>query len=87
METRKPGRRKTDLSDESDSELIAKAKPLIRTDHGGKDALNIIRKKMVSMGTPVGVDACKNITLGRNWMPFDYLGYPRKAAQHRLHHV
>lgn len=60
---RKAGKRKTDLSGESDAEVLKKAKQLIRTDFGGSsDPLEVIRKKMEEKGIkPVGPASCKAI--------------------------
>jgi hypothetical protein len=53
--TRKAGQRKTDLSDETDAELLKKAKPLIRTDWGGSsDPESVIKNQLKSDGIVAG---------------------------------
>lgn len=52
---RKIGQRKTDLSGETDAEVIKKAKSLVRTDFGGaSDPLAAIGKKMQEKGITTG---------------------------------
>ena len=60
---RKVGERKTDLSSESDSEVLKKAKSLIRTDFGGSsDPCEVIRKKMKEeYGVDAGPKSCAAI--------------------------
>jgi hypothetical protein len=59
---RKVGKRKTDLSGESDAEVLKKAKQLIRTDFGGSsNPLEVIQKKMKEEGVDAGEAACKAI--------------------------
>jgi hypothetical protein len=52
--TRKPGRRKMDLSDESSSRVLKVMKSLIRTDWGGKNPGDVIRKKAEEKGLEYG---------------------------------
>lgn len=59
--SRKPGRRKTDLSDETPVQILKKAKPLIRTDFGGADPLEVIRKRMAARGVVAGPKSCAAI--------------------------
>jgi len=54
MITRKPGRRKIDLSDESNAEVLKKAKGLIRSDWGGQDPDTQIKKKALEEGLDLG---------------------------------
>ena len=46
MATRKPGQRKPNYDDESTADLLKNVKKLVRTDWGGKDAIEQIVKKM-----------------------------------------
>jgi len=55
MTNRKSGRRKTDLSDESSPKVLKVAKSLIRTDWGGKDPDEQIRKKAAEAGLDFGI--------------------------------
>lgn len=52
--SRKIGQRKQDLSGESTAEVLKKAKALIRTDWGGKDPDEVIRKKLEAAGVQAG---------------------------------
>lgn len=58
---RKPGQRKTDLSDETGSEVLKKAKTLIRTDFGGRDAVTVIITKMKDKGIECGPKSAQAI--------------------------
>jgi len=54
MTDRARGRRKTDLSDEESSKVLKVAKSLIRTDFGGQDPDDQIRKKAEAEGLDLG---------------------------------
>jgi hypothetical protein len=51
---RKEGQRKEDLSGEKGSEILKKAKTLIRMDFGGTPQIPAIQKKMEENGIPCG---------------------------------
>jgi hypothetical protein len=51
---RLPGQRKTDLSDEPTSKVLKVAKQLVRTDFGGKNPDEVIRKKALELGLDLG---------------------------------
>lgn len=53
-ELRKPGRRKADLSDETTPKVLKTSKTLIRTDWGGQDPDEQIRKKAAEVGLDLG---------------------------------
>ena len=53
--TRKPGQKKTDLSDESSDRVLKVSKQMIRADYGGSsNPLEVIRKKMKEKGINAG---------------------------------
>lgn len=58
-EKRKAGTRKTDLSEETNSQLIKTAKQMVRADFGGQpDPLEVIRRFMESEGVVAGPKSC-----------------------------
>jgi hypothetical protein len=58
---KKIGQAKPDLNGESTAEVAAKAKSLIRTDWGGKDPDEVIRKKMLARGIDAGPQSVQAI--------------------------
>lgn len=58
---RQPGRRKIDLSDESSAEVLKKGKGLIRSDWGGQDPDEQIKKKALEEGLDLGPQTRKFI--------------------------
>ncbi len=50
----KSGRRKEDLSDESTAKVLKISKSLIRSDHGGQNAEEQIKKKAAEAGIELG---------------------------------
>lgn len=64
MTTRKTGQRKTDLSGEPIAEVIKKAKSLIRSDYGGQNPQETIKKILKDHGVDAGpksLDAIKEL--------------------------
>jgi hypothetical protein len=54
IQARKPGRRKTDLSDESSQKVLKTSKSLVRTDWGGQDPDKQIQKRAAEAGLDLG---------------------------------
>lgn len=51
---RLPGSRKNDLSDESTVKVLKVAKQMLRTDFGGKNPDDVIKKKALAEGLEIG---------------------------------
>lgn len=54
MSNTKPGTKKENYDDESSAKVLKTAKTLVRTDWGGHDALEVIRKKAADKGIELG---------------------------------
>ena len=59
VQTRKPGRKKESLHDESLEKLAQQTVMMIRRDYGGRDHAQTLQKRLTKRGAHLDLDVCR----------------------------